>query len=116
MVKLNKVFKTKKVIISVFTIILICIIGIVFFTLPSSNNTNISIEQEEKTISEHFPNPDRIVYKMKDDDNYYIISKQDKIYEEILKKISQRITDKEKPVNLKSYFTKDELTRITTAR
>ena len=110
MVKLCNKFKTKRVIISICSISLICIIGILFFTLP--NNTNTIIQKEEKAISENFPNPDRIVYKKKDDDNYYIISKQDKIYEETLEKIDQRITNEEKPVNLKSYFTKTEIDEL----
>lgn len=111
MVKLNSAFRTKRVVISICSIALICIIAILFFTLPN-NNTNITIQKEEKAISENFPNPDRIVYKKKDDDNYYIILKQDKIYEETLKQIDQRITNEEKPVNLKSYFTKTEIDEL----
>ncbi len=82
MIKLSKQFKEYKTLIGVTTLVLTLCIGILIFT-------QIKPKQEEETFNtiKYFETPDRIVYKIKGEDKYYVYTSAKNDYDVLLNQL-----------------------------
>ncbi len=82
MIKLSKQFKEYKTLIGVTTLVLTLCIGILIFT-------QIKPKQEEETFNtiKYFETPDRIVYKIKGEDKYYVYTSAKNDYDILLNQL-----------------------------
>ena len=80
MIKLSKQFKEYKALIGVTTLVLTLCVGILIFTQVKPNNENVNNVQ-------YFETPDRIVYKEKGNDNYYVFTSAKQEYIDILNQL-----------------------------
>ncbi len=82
MIKLSKQFKENKTLIGVTTLVLTLCIGILIFT-------QIKPKQEEETFNtiKYFETPDRIVYKIKGEDKYYVYTSAKNDYDVLLNQL-----------------------------
>ena len=81
MIKLSEKFKEYKVLIGITTLLIVLCVGMFIFT---------RIRPQEEVISNnvrYFEMPDRIVYKKKGKDNYYVFTGESKDYTDILNEL-----------------------------
>ncbi len=89
MIKLSDKFKEYKTIIGITTLLIVLCIGTFIFT---------RIEPQEESVTnsvQYFENPDRIVYKEKNTDNYYVFTSGTQDYTDILNEIIKGFDSKE---------------------
>ena len=106
MIKLSDKFKEYKTLIGITTLLIVLCIGTMIFTRIEPSN------KEESNVNvnniQYFETPDRIVYKEKDEDNYYVFTKGTKDYTDILNKIIEGFDSKENGIML----SQEEITNI----
>ena len=98
MIKLSDKFKEYKTLIGITTLLIVLCVGTFIFTRiePSKNKeSSTSVNNIQ-----HFETPDRIVYKEKNKDNYYVFTKGTKDYTDILNKIIEGFDSKENGIML----------------
>ena len=81
MIKLSKQFKEYKTLIGVTTLVLTLCIGILIFTQIKPK------EEENLNYVQYFETPDRIVYKEKGADNYYVFTSAKQEYTDIMNQL-----------------------------
>ena len=95
MIKLSDKFKEYKSLIGITTLLIVLCIGTFIFT---------RIEPKEETgvvnSFQYFETPDRIVYKEKDTDNYYVFTKGESSYTDILNEIIKVFDSKEEGIQV----------------
>ena len=95
MIKLSDKFKEYKSLIGITTLLIVLCIGTFIFT---------RIEPREETgvvnSFQYFETPDRIVYKEKDTDNYYVFTKGESSYTDILNEIIKVFDSKEEGIQV----------------
>ena len=98
MIKLSDKFKEYKTLIGITTLLIVLCVGTFIFTRiePSKN------EESSTSVNniQYFETPDRIVYKEKNKDNYYVFTKGTKDYTDILNKIIEGFDSKENGIML----------------
>lgn len=72
-------------------IIIIFLIILIVLAVFLKNKSDKFIELSKKEYSENIKNPDRIIYKSKNEDEYYIILPDEEIYNKIIEKLSENI-------------------------
>lgn len=97
MIKLSDKFKEYKTLIGITTLLIVLCVGTFIFTRIQP--------QEQKEIIEanhiqYFETPDRIIYKEKNKDNYYVFSKGESNYTDILNVIISAFDSKEEGINI----------------
>ena len=95
MIKLSDKFKEYKSLIGITTLLIVLCVGTFIFT---------RIEPKEETgvvnSFQYFETPDRIVYKEKDTDNYYVFTKGESSYTDILNEIIKVFDSKEEGIQV----------------
>ena len=95
MIKLSDKFKEYKSLIGITTLLIVLCIGTFIFT---------RIEPKEETgvvnSFQYFETPDRIVYKEKNTDNYYVFKKGESSYTDILNEIIKVFDSKEEGIQV----------------
>ncbi len=82
MIKLSKQFKEYKTLIGVTTFVLTVCIGILIFT-------QIKPADQEVSNVKYFETPDRIIYKVKNEDKYYVYTPSYTDYNELLNQLTK---------------------------
>lgn len=82
MIKLSKQFKEYKTLIGVTTIVLTLCIGILMFTQIEPNQ-----QQNSFSNVKYFDTPDRIVYKIKGEDKYYVYTSSQLDYNQLVNQL-----------------------------
>lgn len=72
-------------------LLIIAIIAITIFITSTIKQRNEFIELSKKEYSENIKNPDRIIYKPSEEDEYYEILPDEELYNSIIKKVSESI-------------------------
>ena len=92
MIKLSDKFKEYKALIGITTLLIILCVGTFIFT-----RINPQEEQEvsKTNLVQYFETPNRIVYKEKDKDNYYVFNQGESSYTDILNEIISGFDSKE---------------------
>ena len=92
----EKIWKSFSILIGI-----VLIVGIVYaiISVKKTNETPQEVsenKQEEKELlsSDYFINPDRVVYKMKKENKYYIFEKDEDSYKEIVNEFCKGVTSK----------------------
>ena len=97
MIKLSDKFKEYKTLIGITTLLIVLCIGTFIFT-------RIKPQEEINTVKvnniQYFETPDRIVYKEKEKDNYYVLKQGESTYTEIINEIILGFDSKEEGVML----------------
>lgn len=80
--------------ITIITIVIVVIFVVMkvisFQPMKVNQKTNLLIEDgKEKQLSTFFANPDRLIYKVKGEDKYYLFTKQEDAYVKILQKVDE---------------------------
>ena len=95
MIKLSDKFKEYKSLIGITTLLIVLCVGTFIFT---------RIEPKEETgvvnSFQYFETPDRIVYKEKNTDNYYVFTKGESSYTDILNEIIKVFDSKEEGIQV----------------
>ncbi len=121
LIKSSKTLEKYKYLITTIVVILTIVLGITFLSKPETEKThqgNSGENQEgqesteEEQISESFPNPDRLIYKPQNEENWYVIDKTDKDYETIVKMISDCILQEKRPTNMDQDLYNDEIEEL----
>lgn len=103
MIKLSDKFKEYKSLIGITTLLIVLCVGTFIFT---------RIEPKEETgvvnSFQYFETPDRIVYKEKNTDNYYVFTKGESSYTDILNEIIKVFDSKEEGIQV----SKDDIETI----
>ena len=88
--------------------IIIVILYVLFISEPIKYEGGLEISEIEENYTEEFPNPDRIIFKL-DDENYYIFTPTDREYSKIIKLLADRITNEGVIQNIQKSFNENEV-------
>ena len=97
MIKLSDKFKEYKTLIGITTLLIVLCIGTFIFTKIKTQENQVEIQTNRV---QYFETPNRIVYKEKGKDNYYVLKQGEPIYTEILNEIISGFDSKEEGIML----------------
>ena len=92
MIKLSDKFKEYKALIGITTLLIILCVGTFIFTRIKPQEEQ---EVSKTNLVQYFETPNRIVYKEKDKDNYYVFNQGESSYTDILNEIISGFDSKE---------------------
>ena len=92
MIKLSDKFKEYKALIGITTLLIILCVGTFIFTRIKPQEEQ---EASKTNLVQYFETPNRIVYKEKDKDNYYVFNQGESSYTDILNEIISGFDSKE---------------------
>ena len=97
MIKLSDKFKEYKTLIGITTLLIVLCIGTFIFTKIKTQENQVEIQTNRV---QYFETPNRIIYKEKGKDNYYVLKQGETIYTEILNEIISGFDSKEEGIML----------------
>lgn len=97
MIKLSDKFKEYKTLIGITTLLIVLCIGTFIFTKIKTQENQVEIQTNRV---QYFETPNRIVYKEKGKDNYYVLKQGETTYTEILNEIISGFDSKEEGIML----------------
>ena len=97
MIKLSDKFKEYKTLIGITTVLIVLCIGTFIFTKIKTQENQVEIQTNRV---QYFETPNRIVYKEKGKDNYYVLKQGETTYTEILNEIISGFDSKEEGIML----------------
>lgn len=92
MIKLSEKFKEYKTLIGITTLLIVLCIGTFIFTRIKPAEEAV---EEAVNHVQYFETPDRILFKEKNQDNYYVFTKESKAYTDLLNELINGIDSKE---------------------